>query len=120
MTEYIKLIQALRMLSETQADENWQFAVQQAMTEAADAIEDLWQIVRRKDKRNTDLHNEGFDVGYSAGRRDYEPKHGKWSDDSDYAQCSVCGASMWDFCNPTETMSVGLPPYCPNCGARLE
>jgi len=51
---------------------------------------------------------------------DYVPKRGQWSDDSDYAQCSICGASMWDFCNPTETMSVGLPSYCPNCGAKME
>lgn len=30
------------------------------------------------DKHGTDLHNEGYDVGYYAGRRDWEPKRGEW------------------------------------------
>jgi len=38
--------------------------------EAADAIEELQKAL---DVVN-DAHNEGYDVGYWAGRRDYEPK----------------------------------------------
>ena len=38
--------------------------------EAADAIEELNKCL---DGVN-DAHNEGFDVGYFAGRRDYEPQ----------------------------------------------
>lgn len=40
------------------------------MREAADAIEELQKAL---DAVN-DAHNEGYDVGYWAGRRDYEPK----------------------------------------------
>lgn len=40
------------------------------MRDAADAIDELKKVL------NTvhDAHNEGYDVGYWAGRRDYEPK----------------------------------------------
>ena len=40
------------------------------MEQAADAIEELSKAL---DAVN-DAHNEGYDVGYWAGRRDYEPK----------------------------------------------
>ena len=40
------------------------------MKQAADAIEELQKAL---DAVN-DAHNEGYDVGYWAGRRDYEPK----------------------------------------------
>lgn len=40
------------------------------MKEAADAIEELQKAL---DAVN-DAHNEGYDVGYWAGRRDYEPR----------------------------------------------
>lgn len=38
--------------------------------EAADAIEELQKALEAVN----DAHNEGYDVGYWAGRRDYEPK----------------------------------------------
>lgn len=38
--------------------------------EAADAIENL----KKELDAVNDAHNEGYDVGYWAGRRDYEPK----------------------------------------------
>ncbi len=40
------------------------------LAQAADAIEELKKAL---DAMN-DAHNEGYDVGYWAGRRDYEPK----------------------------------------------
>lgn len=40
------------------------------LAQAADAIEELKKAL---DAVN-DAHNEGYDVGYWAGRRDYEPK----------------------------------------------
>lgn len=40
------------------------------MRKAADAIEELNKLL----KGVHDAHNEGYDVGYRAGRRDYEPK----------------------------------------------
>lgn len=44
MTDYDEQIKSLRRLSETQVDIDWQFAVQQAMTEAADSIEELSKL----------------------------------------------------------------------------
>lgn len=40
------------------------------IAEAADAIEEL----QKAHDAVNDAHNEGYDVGYWAGRRDYEPK----------------------------------------------
>lgn len=40
------------------------------ITEAADAIEELKKVLDAV----SDAHNEGYDVGYWAGRRDYETK----------------------------------------------
>ena len=46
--------------------------------DAAAAIEDLQALYRQMDKRNTDLHNEGYDVGYWAGKRDAEAAQPHW------------------------------------------
>lgn len=40
------------------------------LCQAADAIEELQKVLNAVQ----DAHNEGYDVGYWAGRRDYEPK----------------------------------------------
>jgi hypothetical protein len=42
----------------------------QTSLQAADAIEELQKALNAVN----DAHNEGYDVGYWAGRRDYEPK----------------------------------------------
>lgn len=42
--------------------------------DAADAIEELQEELQKALDALNDAHNEGFDVGYWAGRRDYEPK----------------------------------------------
>ena len=53
--------------------------------------------------------------GYYDGKADYEPKHGRWMADKTqrgepYVRCSICG----------EVVFWGKPPYCQNCGARME
>ena len=60
---YEVLIAHLRECAKLDASNN-------TYTEAADAIEELSKAL---DAVN-DAHNEGYDVGYWAGRRDYEPK----------------------------------------------
>lgn len=42
--------------------------------EAADAVEELSKTLDGVPHVVNDAHNEGYDVGYWAGRRDYEPK----------------------------------------------
>lgn len=46
---------------------NSRFAVACAPTIAAVPVDDLWEKIN-------EAHNEGYDVGYWAGRRDYEQK----------------------------------------------
>ena len=92
-----------------------------AKRDAADALEALqaeWE--RLKDELNN-AHNEGYDVGYYAGRRDYEPKEGEWieQDDGDsiFFKCSVCGKIQY---NVLLEMMQGEYHYCPNCGAKMK
>lgn len=61
MRDYEKLVNILRNCVQSANGLNIQ---------AADAIEELQKAL---DVVN-DAHNEGYDVGYWAGRRDYEPK----------------------------------------------
>ena len=59
---YDELVKRLRETSCGAGDTLW--------WQAADAIEEMQKCL---DAVN-DAHNEGYDVGYWAGRRDYEPK----------------------------------------------
>ena len=59
---YEELVRQLRILSGTDNISTFD--------EAADAIEELQKVLDAVH----DAHNEGYDVGYWAGRRDYEPK----------------------------------------------
>jgi len=67
--ELVKRCKALRdyngLVSDEMIQECWD-----CVSEAADAIEELQKTL---DAVN-DAHNEGYDVGYWAGRRDYKPK----------------------------------------------
>lgn len=68
---YDELVKRLKeMPPEELFGDAWDFAFtcQQAMREAADAIEEQQKTLDAV----TDAHNEGYDVGYWAGRRDYE------------------------------------------------
>jgi len=72
MRDYEELVKALRETRET-VRENPGLAMRVSpyqLSAAADAIEELQKAL---DAVN-DAHNEGYDVGYWAGRRDYEPK----------------------------------------------
>lgn len=117
MTDYKKLVKFLRGLSP------WAFpdASNKIMTDAADAIDALQEQVRMLDKHDTDLHNEGYDVGYYAGRRDWEPKQGKWIHemnvyDEPFYHCSACG----EFFDSNRDDTHGIFNYCPICGAKME
>lgn len=65
MRDYEELVKRLRSVKDI-----WQSEEEQWMLDAADAIEELQKAL---DVVN-DAHNGGYDVGYWAGRRDYEPK----------------------------------------------
>ena len=79
---YDELVKMLRTCSERDSCVGWDIPCPYLGTglcddkagKAADAIEEMQRIVRQLDKHDTDLHNEGYDTGYFAGRRDYEPK----------------------------------------------
>lgn len=49
-------------------------SVNEKMEKAADAIEKLMAENKRLLEELNNAHNEGYDVGYYAGRRDYEPE----------------------------------------------
>ena len=87
--------------------------------DAAAAIEALQEQVRMLDKHDTDLHNEGYDVGYYAGRRDWEPKRGKWivrEVDSPGQMHPVAFRCMCSMCL-NEYVFPRIPKYCPDCGS---
>lgn len=65
---YEELVKRLRECTAEQNDEKtlWH--------QSADAIEELQRDKDALAEAVNDAHNEGFDVGYWAGRRDYKPK----------------------------------------------
>ena len=113
---YEKLVKALRSASTISS------AWEKLMLDAAAAIEELQAEVKRLDKHDTDLHNDGYDVGYWAGKRDHEPKWGEWKEVEDFDcdihyQCSVCGEE-WYFIDGTPKDNNAN--FCPQCGAKME
>ena len=52
-----------------------------------------------------------------APAEDVEPvRHGEWEE---FGKCSVCGVNVYDDINAT-IWSCYKPPYCPNCGAKMD
>lgn len=71
MRDYEELVNSLRIEADgLLVDDKPDMLLYDSLREAADAIEELQKAL---DVVN-DAHNEGYDVGYWAGRRDYEPK----------------------------------------------
>lgn len=130
MQDYKKLVDALRCCAGVHTkptkcpdyDDSWcdGKCLDKHLIAAADAIEALQEQVRMLDKHDTDLHNEGYDVGYYAGRRDWEPKRGEWvrveDEESYHYECSRCGE------RPLYSRygDVVLSGVCPMCGAKME
>lgn len=48
-----------------------------------------------------------------------EVKHAKWVHYGEYVQCSNCEHITDDFCYDDE-MTMVLPYYCSNCGAKMD
>lgn len=69
MRDYAELVERLREAARFSESRGYS-GMANTTEDAADAIEELQKLL---DAVN-DAHNEGFDVGYWAGRRDYEPK----------------------------------------------
>lgn len=101
MENYKELIEVLRRLSAKQENYDWQFAVQQAMTEAADAIEKL------------------------------QPKEAEWlpyeyATRPEWVKCSNCGTAIHyrslytDFFGRTGYPGYDINDYCRICGAKMK
>jgi NAD-dependent SIR2 family protein deacetylase len=45
-----------------------------------------------------------------------EVVHGRWNE---YGNCSACGKNIYDDID-ADMWSRYAPPYCPNCGARMD
>ena len=111
-----ELIKALRQRSETKESEltfAWLYETQGAMSQAADLIEAQQKALNECAKQLADMAAK-------------LPKEGEWlEDDTTYCgadlanyKCSLCGkiGGTWR----RGLKQDKLPPYCPNCGARMK
>jgi hypothetical protein len=127
MTDYTKLVAALRECARDDADcrnncpyYNHDVCTDDLKSDAADAIEALQAEVTQLQKE-VEFSESSYDEfsmqaavqnALLAGKL---PKQGKWVGVSpmvDTVQCSVCGGQL--FSAELET------PYCPYCGAKME
>lgn len=63
-----------------------------------------------------DAYNDLAEDFYSIPAADVAPVvYGRWIEDLDEMECSVC-KRQWNYCdNDTNTFN-----YCPNCGAKMD
>lgn len=112
MTNYEKLVEALRIL---QDKNSLSYYKRQVCKDAAAAIEELQQIADHYEQTAKDYWKEACE--YKAQL----PKRGKWKPfDLTYGRsiysCSVCEqATEVPMC-----MEKPMYAYCPNCGAKME
>ena len=53
-------------------------------------------------------------------KADYaEVKHSRWENISGFDVCNICGTSP-AYCEPKPNNKKGYPPYCHNCGAKMD
>lgn len=48
-----------------------------------------------------------------------EVKHSRWENISGFDVCNICGTSP-AYCEPEPNNPKGYPPYCHNCGAKMD
>lgn len=48
-----------------------------------------------------------------------EVKHSRWEYISGFDVCNICGTSP-AYCEPKPNNKKGYPPYCHNCGAKMD
>ena len=48
-----------------------------------------------------------------------EVKHSRWENISGFDVCNICGTSP-AYCEPKPNNPKGYPPYCHNCGAKMD
>ena len=48
-----------------------------------------------------------------------EVKHNRWENISGFDVCNICGTSP-AYCEPKPNNPKGYPPYCHNCGAKMD
>lgn len=48
-----------------------------------------------------------------------EVVHSRWENISGFDVCNICGTSP-AYCEPKPNNERGYPPYCHNCGAKMD
>ena len=48
-----------------------------------------------------------------------EVRHSRWENISGFDVCNICGTSP-AYCEPKPNNPKGYPPYCHNCGAKMD
>ena len=48
-----------------------------------------------------------------------EVMHSRWENISGFDVCNICGTSP-AYCEPKPNNPKGYPPYCHNCGAKMD
>lgn len=95
----------------------------------ADAlIEELRKKQQMHSPSMSKIANEAIDLGLSLAMRTVrdaptadvvEVKHSRWEYISGFDVCNICGTSpaYWE---PKPNNPEGYPPYCHNCGAKMD
>lgn len=82
-----------------------------------DEIE-LYESLTGKDANSVSVAVIGaFLDGYEIGKKENEPKKGKWFHYEGGLTCSVCNIEFYD--DIMEYTGDNVPKFCPNCGADM-
>lgn len=88
------------------------FAIQQQEDGIMAAVHSYGITVDKEELTRALRYDRGqYDKGYADGKRDAEPKHGRWEKHRD----DVC---YWYECS--ECHEPPAAKDCPNCGAKME
>lgn len=80
-------------------------------------LEDVLDIIR---KANWNLAGVIQHIKEHCPTADVEEvKHSRWENISGFDVCNICGTSP-AYCEPKPNNKKGYPPYCHNCGAKMD
>ena len=91
-------------------------------------LEELQEEIEFESSMYTEEQNKWFNIGLKCAVRDVkhqptadveEVKRSRWENISGFDVCNICGASP-AYCEPKPNNPKGYPPYCPNCGAKMD
>lgn len=91
-----------------------------ALLERIDAIEPLnWTYSESEIQEVNDFKMYRGMVESSPTADVAEVKHSRWEKISGFDVCNICGTSP-AYCEPEPNNPKGYPPYCHNCGAKMD